>query len=394
MLAVSIGLGALIFLRSFIFGAQNQMVGNVINTLTGDIQILPTGQENIYNTNGAIENPETIRQLLKNDPRVLHFAEEVGASGIAASATASLPTFASGYNPNDEASTEFRIPIIQGRRLTTADDYGIVIGEKMRKILEIEIGDKVVVTFQDYHGGLAGEAFKLTGTFETGNDQIDNGNVLLLRPTLQRLLGFEHRISKFILKIDPHYQPDELAKDFRKKIQEMEADASPYQGTSLSVMTWEEILPLIAQMIRFQNGMILVIVFIVLTVVTTGILNTLMMSITERTREFGLMAALGTSPSAVMMVVTLESFFLTTAGALAGILFGIGFTFYFGHVGIDLSRFLSTVSNLLIGSHVYPRLDISSLLLFLGIVTGGNLVVSLQPAWRASRLQPVEAMRV
>lgn len=384
--AVSFGLGALIFLRSFMFGAQHQMVENITTSLTSDAQIVPKALENIYNTNGYIEDPESIRKILYDDPRILNFAERVIAGGIVSSATNSIATFIVGFDPVQEVAIQSRRDVTQGRLLTRDDEHGAAIGEKMRQMMGVDIGDKIIVTAQDYYGALAGEAFTLVGTFETGNDQIDNGTVMLLTSTAQRMLSLEHRLSKIALKIQSGQNIEKVVHDLRKKIQGM-------GGTELRVLTWEELIPMMAQLIRFQNGMLFIVVLIVLTVVAAGILNTLMMSIVERVREFGLMMALGTKPSQVIFLVVTESFLLTSFGALLGVMIGVGVSLYFGHYGIDLSSFISTLSNFLIGSHVYPRVDGLYLFFFLLVVFLSNLMVSFYPAWRASKLVPIDAMR-
>jgi ABC-type lipoprotein release transport system permease subunit len=381
--AVSFGLGALIFLRSFIFGAQNQMVRNITTTLTSDAQIVPNVLENIYNTNAYIEDPAKIREILSADAGVEAYAERIVAGGIVSSAANSMVTFIVGFDPDQETAVGSRRTVVRGRLMTNEDLQAAALGEKMRQVLEVEIGDKIVVTAQDYFGSLAGEAFTLVGTFETGNDQIDNGTVMILKETAQRLLSLEHRISKFGLKIDPRRDPDKVVLNLRKKIED----------GRLRVLTWEELLPMLAQLIRFQNGMIFVVVLIVLTVVAAGILNTLMMSIVERIREFGLMMALGTKPRQIVLLVVTESFLLTAVGACLGVVLGVGLALSFARTGIDLSRFVSALSNFLIGSRVYPRVDWFYLTIFLAVVLLSNLLVSFYPAWRAGRLVPVDAMR-
>ncbi|MBI1909580.1 MAG: ABC transporter permease [Deltaproteobacteria bacterium] len=386
--AITFGLGALIFLRGFIYGAQQQMIENVSTTLTSDAQIVPKALENIYNANGAIENPEAIRKILHQDPRIAAFSERIIGAGMVSSDKGVTPresmmTYLVGFDPDQETALGSQRGLVQGRTLTAEDQEGVALGEKMRKILKINIGDKITVIAQDYYGSLAGGSYQLLGTFETGNDQIDNGTVMMLLPSAQKLLSLEQRISKFALRIQKPFKIEEVVADLREKV----------SAEGLSILTWEELIPMIAQMIRFQNGMILVVVLIVLTVVAAGILNTLMMSIIERTREFGLVMSLGTKPSQVMLMIALESFLMTAFGSLLGIGLGAAATLYAGHTGINLSRFVQALSNLLIGSHVYPRIDWAYLFLFVGVVMVSNILVSLYPAWRASRLEPIEAMR-
>lgn len=381
--AVGVGLGALIFLRAFMFGAQGQMVQNITATLTSDAQIVPVALENFYNTNGAIEHPEPIREILRSDHRVAGFSERILGGGLIVSEKKSMGTFIVGLDPEAEAKIESRREVITGRGLTPADEKGVVIGEKMRKVLGVQVGESIILTAQDFYGSLTGGSFTLLGTFHTGNDQVDNSMAVVLKSSAQDLLSFEHRISKFALKIDSHSSIQEVTRDLKRKL----------EGTDLRVVTWEALIPMIAGMIRFQDGMIFVIMTIVLSIVAIGILNTLMMSIVERIREFGLMMALGTRPPQIVVLVVLESFLISVAGAATGWLLGSGLVFYFGRTGIDLTRFVSALTNLMIGSHVFPKFDFTYSLIFFLIVLVANLGVSLIPAWRAGRLAPLEAMR-
>lgn len=383
MTAIAVGLGALIFMRSFMHGAHLQMVRNVTRTLTSDAQIVPKALENFYNTNGAIEDPEPIRRILRSDPRILAFSERIIGGGMIASEKKSMATFIIGFDPAQEEKIGTRREVVSGRALTEADEQGLILGEKMRQILGAQIGESIVLTAQDFYGSLTGERFTVLGTFQTGNDQVDNSMVILLKQSAQRLLSFEQRVSKFALRIDPRYLIDDVVHDLRGKIVD----------PNLKVVTWQNLIPMIAQMIQFQDGMSFIIMAIVLSVVATGILNTLMMSIMERIREFGLMIALGTKPSQIILLILLESFFLSIFGALGGLFLGSGLIFYFGHIGIDLTRFVSALSNLMIGSQVFPHFDLRYSLIFLLVVLVSNLLVSLYPAWRAGKLAPLEAMR-
>ncbi len=128
--AVTFGLAALIFLRGFVHGAQTQMVANITTSLTSDAQIVPAALENIYNTNGTIEDPESLRRILREDLRIAAFAERVIAGGIVSSATNSMATFIVGYDPEQETAIGSRRDALKGRLMTGEDVHGAALGEK------------------------------------------------------------------------------------------------------------------------------------------------------------------------------------------------------------------------------------------------------------------------
>lgn len=383
--AIAFGMAALIFLRSFMYGAQTQMVTNIKETLTSDIQVIPKSQENIYNVNGTIDDPERIAAILSADPRIRGFAEEIVAAGLVAGKTDSTGTFIVGLDPARETAMGNVQPrSVSGHPLTNDDHGGLIMGEPMREMMKLQLGDDVVITGQDYYGSLVGRRFKLVGTFKTGNDQLDYGNVAILLDEAREMLSFDHHASKLLINLKNLDDAPAVVKDLKEKI----------NVSTLAVVTWDQLIPMLAQMIQFQNGMIFVVVLVILTIVTAGILNTLMMAVSERTQEFGLMMALGTPPHLVMATVICESGLVTMLGTLLGVAAGAAATGFAGHFGLDLSYFTSAFANLLIGSKVYPRVDWSYLGMFVGIILVSSSFVSIFPALRASRLSPTEAMHV
>ncbi len=383
LFSVALGLGSLIFLDSFVNGAQRQMSRNVVSLLTNEAQIVPPSLENILNTNGFIEDPESVRQVLRQDRRVVAFSEQIITSGTVSSPVGLMMTYVAGLNSREELAIGSELRLVGGRILEEDEEHAILIGRKMGEVLQVGVGEKVVLTVQPLEGELAGEAFTVVGFYETGNNQIDSGTAFIARPVARRLLRFGQRISKFCLKIDPRFPLEEVVRDLQVSM----------AGLGLSVLTWEEMIPLIAQMIRLQDLIVMVILFIILVIVTAGILNTLLMSIVERTREFGLLMALGARPVSVVGLVLTEAVLLSLLGSLCGIALGTVLSLFWGNVGINLTHFMETFTNFLVGSHVYPALDPGSLVLFPLIVLVSNGLVSLYPSWRASRMEPVEAMR-
>lgn len=382
--AIAFSLGTLIFLRNFMYGAQAQMIHNVKATITSDLQVIPKSQENIYNINGFIENPKTIRDFLDHDPRVRGSVEEIVATGLVAGPKESMATFIVGYNPESErAIGNIPPPIVRGQHLQSSVPGRMILGEPMRDSLGLSIGDSVVLTGQDFYGSLVGRRFILAGTFESGNDQVDYGNVLILYDEARDLLSFGDHASKIMVNVKDEADIPAIAAEVKQHV----------DLTKLSVMTWEELIPMVAQMIEFQNGMIFIVVLVILAIVTAGILNTMLMSVAERVPEFGLMMAMGAPPSHVIGLVMIEGSLIAVAGSFIGVAIGLSATALAGYFGLDLSWFTSALSNLLIGSTIFPRIDTANLGIFVGIIVGGTVLVSWIPAWRAAKLSPITAMR-
>ena len=128
-------------------------------------------------------------------------------------------------------------------------------------------------------------------------------------------------------------------------------------------------------------------------VVAIGILNTVLMGVLERTREFGILLALGTKRQEIITMVAWESFFLGTIGSLMGLLLGLALNTYFGKTGIDLTAFTKALNSFYIDSVIYPSLNVTHSAVSVMLVLTTSIVVSIYPAFHAANLKPVEAIR-
>ncbi len=359
------------------------MEESIKNIITGDIQIYPQGAEGLYNVNLLLENPEEVRKVLEQNPKIRKKVERVLASGIISSANNSLMTFVVGEDPVKEKEFNSKSLMVKGRELNNTDEHGAILGLPMAKQLKVDLGDKIVLVLQDRFGSLVGESFRVVGFFETGSDQIDNSTVDVLQPVLQRLLSAEGQVTKILLRTDENTPVESIIADLRTKLDPARYKISP----------WGEIAPMLSQLVEFQQRMIFIVVVIVLAILGTGVLNTLMMSYIERIREFGLMKALGTKDSQVSLLLILETIWLTFVGTFLGAGLGLSCSFFFANHGINLSRFGETFSNFLIGTTIYPKIHLEHVGSAVLVVLCANLLAALYPAWKASKLEPMEAMR-
>lgn len=381
--AVSFGLAAVIFLWSFVDGFQSQMEESIKSIITGDIQIYPQGAEGLYNVNLLLENPEEVKRAVAQTPFITKKVERVLASGIISSANNSLMTFIGGMEPAQEKIFNPKNLMTEGRMLEEGDEHGTMIGAPMAKQLQVGIGDKVVLVLQDRYGSLVGESFRIVGLFETGSDQIDNSTVDILMPVLQRLLSAENQVTKILLRTQEGVSVDKIISELKAKL-----DPKLYK-----ISPWGDIAPMLSQLVEFQQRMIFIVVIIVLAILGTGVLNTLMMSYIERIREFGLMKALGTKDRQVSLLLVFETLWLTFMGTFLGAGLGLGLVLFFGRHGINLSSFGKTFSNFLIGTTIYPKIYWDHVGTAILVVLCANLLAALYPAWKASKLEPMEAMR-
>jgi ABC-type lipoprotein release transport system permease subunit len=164
-------------------------------------------------------------------------------------------------------------------------------------------------------------------------------------------------------------------------------------GEGLEVLRWFDIDPMAQQWADFADAYTWIVLFIVIIVVLAEVLNTMLMSMHERVREFGLMAALGVKPGQVFAMVVWETIVLVLIGGAAGFAIGGGLSLWYGEQGIDLSQFAIAFSFMYMDPVIHPLLQLDSILRILSAAIFGAMIAGLIPAWKASRLEPSHALR-
>lgn len=382
--AVAIGLCCMIFLKGFVDGADRQMVENYTDLSTGHMQLHAAGYQKNMGLDKSIVNPKHLLALLQNTPGIQAVSPRIKDSALISSAQSSSGVLIYGINPASENGlSTLHKRIRKGKFLHEQDDDKIVIGTSLAEQLKVGLGEKVVLMSQGRDGSLAAAAYEICGLLESGAEEIDKGLALITLNAANSLLVMDGRISEIAIKTSSIKKIDATKALLKTKI-----PAEKYE-----VLDWKEISPMTYQWTQFDQVFTHIILFIVLLVVAAGILNTVLMSVLERTREFGIMLALGTKPSQVTKVIFIESFFLGLIGVLLGSTSGTGLVIFFSRAGINLSAISEALNSFYIGSTIYTRLDPASLLAYSGIVLSICVLVSTLPARKASRLSPVEAIR-
>ncbi len=381
---ISLGLASLIFIRAFIDGADSQMVENYTSFFSGHIQIHKKDFHKKMSLELSIENPLSIEKILKSNPNVKAYSERIKDYALISSAENSSGILLMGIDPFTEPQvTTLNRHIKKGKFLSKGKDNEIVIGKKLAENLNVDLNEKVVIMSQGYDGSMAAGAYRICGILDTGAEEIDKGIALITIKAAQELLVMDNKISEIAIRTKEAFTADEITQSIKEKL-----CLSCYE-----VLSWKEISPLTVQWLEFDRAFSNIILFIVLIVVAASILNTMLMSVMERIKEIGIMLALGTRPRNIVLMVGWESFFLGIIGTLIGTSIGSIMVYYFGKTGIDLSKFSHALEAYYTGSVIYPKIVVGYITLWVLIVLLTSIIASLYPAYKASRLKPVEALR-
>ncbi len=384
IVAISVGLAALIFVWGFIDGMNEQTIENSTTYLTGHLKIHKKGFHEDKALYLAMPYDAEVRTTLTNMENVVAATPRIADKALLSGDEESRGVRVIGIDPSLEPTvTTIAKTMVEGRYLNAEDENTIVIGDSLAERTGLNIGDQAVLVTQARDGSLAADRYQVVGMYNSGIDLIDGSHVFIPLKAAQELYSLWGQITEWVIRLDDRQQAKVIAGNIEKKF-----------GSEFEALTWKQLLPEMVQMVRFHEVMTYVIIFIVIVVVAVGVANTILMAVMERTREFGVMLALGTTQTQIIQVVLLESMLLGLVGLLIGATLGLGIVVYFGATGIDLTAYTLAMETMPgLSGNVFPmiRWDHVSLVIFVTLLI--SVIPAFYPAWQVSRLQPVEAIR-
>ena len=291
-----------------------------------------------------------------------------------------------GVLPDRERSvTNVASHMKQGVYLDASPPGSILIGIGMAEDLELALGDEVVAVTQASDGSMGNALYTVTGIYKTGSAQMDKAGAFLHLADVQELLALPDQVHQITL----------LGQD-KEALDTLAVQISEAVGDDKLVQTWQEASPQTAQLLGMQDMAAFITLGIVFMVAGFGVVNTMMMSVFERTREFGVLRAIGIRPGRLVSMVVIEAMLLAGLAGSIGLLIGGSLDYYLIHYGLDLSADTPDgfeFSGVIFEPILYGAFRIEPVIATMSSVVIVSMIASLLPAWRAARLNPVEAIR-
>ncbi|AMV72810.1 ABC transporter permease [Desulfuromonas carbonis] len=332
----------------------------------------------------AAQLPTTTAAL----PAVLQALPRVYLPGLAQSSRESRGILLTGVDPELEMAINPFLRHLGNEEMLRADNSrDALVGERLLHELKLQPGNKFVITVQNRDGELASELFRVRGVVQSGIREVDRSLVMVDRRRAAAMAGIPGEIHELALVL--RGTGDEAAT--LPQVAALVADRP-----ELRALGWQEAMPNLSNAIRLDYASQKFIFVVILLIVTIGVVNTLLMSVLERIREFGVILAVGATPGRLRRMILAEALILGLAALLLGSLLGSLATWYLVTVGIDLRTFLP--ENLEFGGVVFDPIlratwDIAWMVRIALYVLALALLASLYPAVKAARIRPVEAMR-
>jgi len=379
--AITVGVWAMIFMTALMRGMVDDMLLNGIRNLPGEVQIHHPDYRDDPSINNSITTPD--EKLLKafQIPQVKAWTTRVKVPAVISSERDSRGVTLLGITPESEIQLSFDADSIsEGRFLKSSDDTGLVIGAKMAERLETRLGKRVVIMSQDPDNNIADRGFRVVGIYTAKLASQEEMYVYAGLETIQKLLNLGDQISEIAI----------TGEDYRNVAQWFPV-IKQAAGDNLQTLPWYEADTYLSTMMTTMDGFVFVWIVVVFLALSFGLVNTLVMAVFERTREIGLMQALGMRPNMILYQILMESFLLLSIGLLLGNIAALG-TIMPLQDGIDFSSVAKGMEMMGTSSTLYPALKLDDMLLANAIVIVLGLLTSILPAWHAASLNPIEAL--
>jgi putative ABC transport system permease protein len=386
---VTIGVIFVLLFISISGSFKNMMVGQMTDSMLGHLEVHRKGYlasiDNLpLNLNLKLQTYQKLEGILKQQPEVEAFSPRIKFGGMFSTFVETTNIRLNGVYPDLELKT---VPLLPSRLINgttkTLEKGEIWIPELMSKSMKVKIGDTVVIIATNKDGSVNGKQFKVAGVLESVTGPGGRDGYIHLEDAMEVLRMEEMEVSEVAIRLKNFGQ----LHAFSDKLERLLSGEVNKQGKPIyEVHTWEKLSPFynIARMI---DVMAFFIKLMLIAVVLVSIMNVMIMAVYERIREIGTIAAIGTLPGKILSMFVLEGLFLGTMGALAGDLIGLIIILILNRVGITFD--FGRETGLVLSATIAP----SDVVIISIIVIFISVVASLQPAYKASKMEPIKALR-
>lgn len=377
--SIVIGVWALTFMMAFYDGFVTMYIKSAVENDLSHIQIHNPGFMEDKKVEFVVENVEDINRKLSSDSTVSAFASRSLNNGMIANSKGSRGCQIRGVIPEQEAAlTRLNDKIYDGVYFDKSKKKNpLIVGQKLADKMKLKLKSKVVLTFQNVDGDLVSAAFKVIGIYKSGNTIFEEMNIFVELSDISRLMGDKTMIHEVALMLDDVGLLDTVQ------------SAMKAEFPDLLIENYKEISPDV-NLYESQMGVITyVFVIIVMFALIFGIINAMLMAILERSRELGILMAVGLNKLKVFLMILIETVFIGLIAAPIGLMLGYFTVLYYGKVGIDMRESMEKIG---LNEIIYTELDVGSYFIITVAVIITAIVASVYPALKAIKLKPVEAI--
>jgi len=379
-LALGLGLAVLLLMAAFINGEMNGAMDSTIRLQSGHLQIRAQNYNETKTSlkwEDLVENPDQIVAQITALSPVQAATPRLFASGIASAGNQSTGVRVLGIDPLSQANAPYLEGMTSGEFLTPDDREGLVIGQPLADKLDLKVGDPVNLSVNTSNGEVAQQPFTVRGVYSTQTNGFDSVTVFMPLAKAQAITQTENHASVIFVLLNDKADTDKVV--------------AALQTSQYKVLPWTQLNELIIQFEDLANSYIVILYLIVLGVTATVIVNTLIMAVFERTREIGILSAIGMKGRSILLMFLTESTLLAIGGVVMGLILGSLLVAYFTNYGFYIGKM--GISGMLIGNTIYASLTVQDTVRLTILAFIITLLAGLYPAILAARMEPVLALR-
>ena len=382
ILSVIFGLVGGIIMIAMSYGLNEERMNNAVETYLSHIQIHNKSFSEEYNIKHTIDNLEGIENAIENDSRVVSYSKRIILNGMLSNSNGSYGIQVKGVDPVQEVKvTNTYEKIIEGEYFKSKRDNTILIGKKLADRLNLKIKSKVVITFQDENYELTSLLYRVEGIFRSGNSRYDEANVFVKNIS----------ITKNLPNFSGYHEIPILLTDIELRNQ-VKNDLISKNSNNL-IEGWDDISKDLAYANEMLAAVLYIFMMIILSGLSFGIVNTMLMAILERRKEIGMLMSIGMSRFKIFLMISFETMFLSIVALPIGLILSYSIVEYYSVVGIDLSIVEAGLENFGVGTRLYFKVPNQEYFIVAIMVFVISIISSIFPSVRALKINPVEATK-
>ena len=383
VLAMSLTLALMMFYDGLMNGFTDAIYGNAVKVLGGNIQVHAEGFRAQANSNPLLPlaDPQAVVKAAEANPLTLAATQRIGTGGLVTSREGAFAVGITGIEPEKEMTVNvIGQNVKEGRNLTSDDLDSILIGKGLAEVMGVTVGDRITLVGRSQHEQMRQRTMTIVGIFDLGMADIEKQTVYISLGEAQALYELE--------------SPTEVAVFLQRLGQEADVIDGMKSGLpGYEIESFQANYPDLASAINTKGGVMNVFSVIIIAIAGVGILNLLLMAVYERTREIGVLGAMGLKPNQISLLFILEGIMIGLVGAAVGIVFGLAINGALRSVGMDFGSYSNVASYMaLIQSRVYPTWGVEKLLMRASMIALISALAALIPAFEAGRREPAEAL--
>ena len=382
--AIGLTIGMMMWYDGLIAGFQDAIYGNAIKVLGGNIQVHAVGYQDRADQTPLLPlvNASDVVAAASALPQVEIAARRINTGGLITSRKSAFAVGIVAVEPEKEQAVSLVAKkVAAGRYLTSADQDVIYIGKGLADAMSVSVGDRVSLAGRATHSQTRTRTMTVVGIFDLGMADIERQSIYMTLGEAQSLYSLDEQVTEVAISLKQIGQEPAVIQVLKAAVPQTE------------VTSWQTNFPELQTALETKGQAMNVFGVIMLAIAGIGTLNLLLMAVYERTREIGILGALGLRPGQITLLFLLEGALMGLLGVAFGVLFGLGINLWLQQIGLDMSSYSSLTSYMaLITTKIYPTLGLEKIVLRTVTALVISLIASLIPAWEAAQNEPAKSL--